>query len=47
MHALDDDTAWDEAQALFALVEPDWSGDAGEGLFLQQRVFRRGRGRQR
>ena len=46
VQALDDDTAWDEAQALFALVEPDWPGDAGEGLLLQQQVFHRGRGRQ-
>jgi hypothetical protein len=47
VQALDDDTAWDEAQAMFALLEPDWPGDAGEGLLLQQQVFRRGRGRQR
>ena len=39
--ALDDDSAWEEAQALFALVEPEWTGDAGEGLVLQQDVFRR------
>jgi hypothetical protein len=41
--ALDDDSAWEEAQALFALVEPEWSGDTGEGLVLQQNVFRRAR----
>jgi hypothetical protein len=43
VRSLDEDAAWEEAQALFALVEPEWSGDAGEGLILQQDVFRRAR----
>jgi hypothetical protein len=41
VRALDDDSAWDEAQALFALWEPGWEGDAGEGLLLQRDVFAR------
>lgn len=41
VQALDEDTAWAQAQALFALVEPEWTGDAGEGLLLHQDVFRR------
>jgi hypothetical protein len=45
VQTLDDNTAWDEAQSLFALVEPDWAGDAGEGLILLQDVFSRVRTR--
>ena len=43
MRALTDDEAWDEAQGLFEMWEPDMSGDAGEGLILQQNVFVRAR----
>jgi hypothetical protein len=46
VEALDDDAAWDEAQALSALWEPEWEGDRGEGLVLQQDVFGRARFRQ-
>jgi hypothetical protein len=41
LRALDDDSSWEEAQALFALWEPDWAGDAGESLARQQDVFAR------
>jgi hypothetical protein len=41
LRALDDDSSWEEAQALFALWEPDWAGDAGDGLLHQQFVFAR------
>ena len=41
VQALDEDSAWEQAQELFALVESEWTGDAGEGLLLQQDVFRR------
>ena len=43
MRALTDDEAWDQAQGLFEMWEPDMSGDAGEGLILQQNVFVRAR----
>jgi len=39
LRALDDDSAWAEAEALFALWEPSWSGDGGEELLLHQQVF--------
>jgi len=41
VRALDDDSAWEQAQALAALWEPGWTGDAGEGLLLQQALFAR------
>ena len=43
VRALTDDEAWEEAQGLFEMWEPDMSGDAGEGLILQQNVFVRAR----
>jgi hypothetical protein len=42
---LDDESAWTEAASLFAMWEPGWVGDAGEGLLLQQAVFARHRHR--
>jgi hypothetical protein len=39
LRSLTDEAAWSETEALFALWEPDWTGDAGEGLILQQAVF--------
>ncbi len=39
LEALTDEDAWRETQSLFALWEPGMTGDAGEGLLLQQRVF--------
>jgi hypothetical protein len=41
VRALTDDQAWDEAQGLFEMWEPDMHGDAGEGLILHQIVFAR------
>jgi hypothetical protein len=41
--SLDDDSSWEEACALFLLWEPDWTGDAGDGLVRQQDVFARRR----
>ncbi|MGQ0733859.1 MAG: hypothetical protein ACT4QD_09415, partial [Acidobacteriota bacterium] len=35
VQALHDETAWEDAQALFALVEPEWTGDGGAGLLRQ------------
>lgn len=43
--ALTDDEAWQESQGLFLGRQPDMSGDAGEGLILQQIVFARWRQR--
>ncbi len=43
LRSLDDDTSWDEAHSLFLLWEPDWAGDAGDGLVRQQDVFARRR----
>lgn len=43
LQSLDDDSAWEEAQSLSALVQPEWPGDEGEGLLLQQEIFRRAR----
>jgi hypothetical protein len=37
--ALTDAEAWVESQNLFRLWQPDMTGDAGEGLLLQQAVF--------
>lgn len=39
--ALDDESAWTEAEALAALWDSDWSGDDGEELILHQKVFGR------
>ncbi len=39
--ALTGDDAWDESQELFQAWQPEMTGDAGEGLLLQQDVFAR------
>ncbi len=39
--ALTDDDAWRESQGLLQGWEPGMTGDAGEGLLLQQAAFRR------
>lgn len=42
--ALTDEDAWNEAQGLFATwTDPEFTGDAGEGLLLQQSVLARWR----
>jgi hypothetical protein len=40
VRALTDEEAWQEAQRLMAWWEPEWKGDEGEGLLMQQDVFR-------
>lgn len=47
VRALTDDEAWLESQALFELWEPTMTGDAGEGLLLQQAVFAQWRDRRK
>lgn len=39
--ALTDDDAWRESQGLLEWWDPAMTGDAGEGLLLQQAVFGR------
>ena len=39
--ALTDDEAWRESQGLLGWWDPAMTGDAGEGLLLQQAVFGR------
>lgn len=43
VRALSDDEAWEETQNLFAMWHAGMTGDAGEGLRLQQDVFARAR----
>jgi hypothetical protein len=40
---LTDDEAWEQTESLFKMWEPGMTGDAGEGLRLQQDVFARAR----
>jgi hypothetical protein len=40
---LTDDEAWEQTESLFKMWEPGMTGDAGEGLLLQQDVFARAR----
>ena len=41
VRSLTDDEAWEQTESLFEMWEPGMSGDAGEGLVLQQNVFAR------
>ena len=42
VRALTDEAAWREAYGLLQWWQREWQGDGGEGLLLQQDVFRRG-----
>ena len=39
--ALTDEAAWREAYGLLQWWDPEWQGDGGDGLLLQQDVFTR------
>lgn len=43
VRALTDEDAWLEACGLMVWWDPEWTGDGGEGLLLQQDVFSRAR----
>lgn len=41
LRAMTEAEAWEATRDVVALWQPDWRGDQGEALLLQQRVFRR------
>jgi hypothetical protein len=43
IRSLTDDDAWEQTESLFKMWEPGMTGDAGEGLRLQQELFARAR----